>query len=83
MKDLEIFLTGYCFGLDSVLPSQEFPHGKELREFHLWLLSRFNDGRAMNLDDLLIRESSGDDAAAFDAFFALWDEFVRLAPRAG
>lgn len=74
-RELCVFLTGYCFGLDMACPSG-FPHGDELVAFRLWLANRLQRGPNDELETLLLAASSNDDAEALQRFFGLWDEFL-------
>jgi hypothetical protein len=76
VRELSIFLTGYCFGLDMACPSG-FPHGNELVAFRHWLANRLRGGPNDELETLLLSASDNDDAEAFQRFFVFWEEFLR------
>jgi hypothetical protein len=85
LGQLRIFMTGYCYGLDTARPPEDFPHGGEFRAFRDWLLS----GQYVNAGtnsaqthwaDIVLAIEKGDDEAAFNRFFVLWAEFLRERP---
>ena len=76
LHEFRAFLTGFCFGLDVLHPQEGFPHGSELREFGVWVRERLRAKHTTEWVDLLVSERGGDDHAAFEYFFVLWDAFV-------
>lgn len=75
IRDLSVFLSGYCFGLDSAYP-EDFPHGEDLRAFRDWLALRLAENGVVEWETLVLAESDHDDEQAFEAFFVLWSEFL-------
>jgi hypothetical protein len=82
LRELDTFLTGFCFGLDMAQP-EGFAHASDLRDFRKWLVAQqFNDSvdhNSVQLEwiDLVLNTENGNDEAAFDRFFFLWDEFLQ------
>ena len=75
VRDLSVFLSGYCFGLDLAHP-QDFPHGGDITLFRQWLMLRLEGTGEAEWASLLLAECNNDDEQAFDAFFLFWDEFL-------
>lgn len=68
------FLSGYGFGLDVACPD-EFPH-RGLGDFRTWLRKRLRHHGRMEVEELLLAETSHQEFAAFDLFFTYWGEHI-------
>jgi hypothetical protein len=79
LRELDAFLSGFCYGLDVGRPLDDSFHGSELQLFREWLVTRLSGDRNGSQLDLIMSDAGGDDEAAFSRFFALWDEFLRTA----
>jgi hypothetical protein len=77
LRDLDVFMTGFCYGLDAGRPPEEFPHCNEFREFSDWLGSKFPREKWQSWLELILEAEGMDDEAAFHRFFVLWDEFLQ------
>ena len=77
LRDLGVYLAGYCHGIDSALligPSSSY---SELARFGDWLRDRYGASSRTEWEDVLLEASSGNDEAAFDEFFVRWEEFLK------
>src|SRR5687768_13167613 len=73
LRQLGVYLCGFSTGLD--FAGNDTPPGDELGRFFAWVRNRYKAGSASQWDDLIIEACNGDDRAAFDTFFVLWDEY--------
>jgi hypothetical protein len=79
VSGLDVFLSGFCFGLDMACPEGS-PRGGVFRHFGEWLLERQygSSPKPSQFEwlKLILVLENGDDEAAFARFFLLWDEFL-------
>jgi hypothetical protein len=77
LKELDTFLSGFCYGFDVGHPLTDGFHGSELRLFQEWLVVSLSGDKNISWSEMVLTAENGDDEAAYSRFFTLWDEFLK------
>ena len=79
LRLLNVFFIGFSTALD--FAHADTPPASQMSGFFRWVRLRYKAEPPTDWDDAIIAVHNGDDRAAFDSFFQLWDEYLNEEAR--